>query len=166
MFIDKDGKRIRPDGVITHGGTTFNANVLLYPEVVEDLGITEIADPVPPPDYTPDTYDRTEIDDAPYVIYTPHTAEIVFARLAVNYETALDLHLDNVAREHRYNNRFTFALRAGYPGPFYAEGVAFAQWMDNVNAQAYALMEAVKAGQVPPPTIGEFLAGLPVFVKP
>lgn len=37
----------------------------------------EIADPVPPTDYSDETYYRTEQDDAPYVIYTPKAAEQV-----------------------------------------------------------------------------------------
>jgi len=82
------------------------------------------------------------------------------------YEAALDNHLDSVARQHRYNSRITFALRAGYPGPFHAEGVAFATWMDACNAQAYQMLEDVLAGRRPLPTVDDFLAALPEFVMP
>lgn len=80
------------------------------------------------------------------------------------YEKALDEKLDSVAREYRYNNRFTFALRAGYPGPYQAEGIAFAQWMDNCNTQAFQLLEDVKNQIIPMPTVEEFLDSLPEFV--
>lgn len=55
-------------------------------------------------------------------------------------------HLDATARERRYDNRITCALRAGYPGPFQAEGIAFAAWMDQCNALAYQLLAEVVAG--------------------
>lgn len=88
------------------------------------------------------------------------------AQLIALYEGDLDLHLDTVARAHRYNDRFTFALRAGYPGPYQAEGIAFAQWMDDCNAQAYALLAAVEAGTAPLPSRTDFIAGLPALVLP
>lgn len=82
------------------------------------------------------------------------------------YEAALDAHLNSVARQHRYDNRFTFALRAGYFGPYQAEAIAFAQWMDDCNVQAFARMSRVLAGLEPMPTIEALIAELPVFVKP
>lgn len=88
------------------------------------------------------------------------------AQLIALYEGDLDLHIDTVARAHRYSDRFTFALRAGYPGPYQAEGIAFAQWMDDCNAQAYALLTAVKVGTKPLPSRADFIAGLPVLVLP
>lgn len=59
----------------------------------------------------------------------------------------MDTHLDNVARERRYDNRITCALRAGFPGPFQLEGIAFASWMDECNAMAYQLLNDVMNGQ-------------------
>ena len=38
------------------------------------------------------------------------------------FDAALVAYLDATARERRYDNRVTCALRAGYPGPFQAEG--------------------------------------------
>lgn len=166
MHIDKNGKRINVAGAIQHDGVTYNGNVLMFPVVVQALGITEVDEPQPPNDYDPELYFRSEIDDEPYVIYTRKSDEQIMAVLVRRYEQALDNHLDSVAQQYRYNNRFTFALRAGYTGPFQAEGVAFAQWMDSVNAQAYDLLLAVQAGQAVPPTVEEFIAGLPEFVKP
>lgn len=90
------------------------------------------------------------------------TVEQTIAR----YEAALDAHLDATARMHRYDNRFTFALRAAYPGPWHADGVAFAEWMDGCNAQAYALLKSVLDGDVSMPSIEDFINGLPDFVKP
>ena len=45
------------------------------PSLREQLGIVEVADPVPPEDYSEDTYFRTEQDDAPYVVYVRKSDE-------------------------------------------------------------------------------------------
>lgn len=148
----------------TAQGVTY-AN-LTDPTVRAKVGVTEIPDPTPPADYSDEIYYRTEQDTAPYVIFTRKSDEEVMAVAIRKYESALDNHLDSVAREHRYNDRFTFALRAGYTGPFQAEGVAFAQWMDAINAQAYQLLTDVQAGTTPAPSVEDFIASLPVFVKP
>lgn len=68
MFI-KDGKRFNPYATQVVNGVTYRGNILKFPEVVASLGITEVPDPVPPADYSEDTYFRTETEDAPYVIY-------------------------------------------------------------------------------------------------
>lgn len=85
-------------------------------------------------------------------------------QIAAQYEAALDAHLDAVARQHRYDNRFTFALRAGFPGPYQADGAAFALWMDTCNYHAFRLLESVLAGESGiPSSAEEFIAMLPVF---
>lgn len=93
---------------------------------------------------------------------TAPTQEQVIAQ----YEAALDNHLDSVARQYRYKDRFSFALRAGFEGPYQAEGIAFAQWMDGCNVQALGLLNDVIAGTEELPEIEDFIAMLPVFVAP
>ena len=83
-----------------------------------------------------------------------------------DYDKALTDHLDAEARTHRYDNRINCALRAGYAGPYHAEGVAFAQWMDSCNAAGYAILEDFQAGRIPQPTVAEVIATLPVMVWP
>lgn len=85
-------------------------------------------------------------------------------QVIAQYESALNEHLDSVARQHRYDDRFTFALRSGYTGPYQADGKAFGTWMDTCNAQAYKLLEDVQAGRTTMPSIEDFIAGLPPFV--
>lgn len=85
------------------------------------------------------------------------------AELIALYEKALDRHLDHVAQASRYDNRFTFALRAGFPGPYHDEAARFASWMDECNQAAFALLESVTAGEAELPTLDAFLASLPVF---
>ena len=63
-----------------------------------------------------------------------------------DFDAALTRHLDATAQARRYDSRITCALRAGYPGPFQAEGQAFALWMDACNLAAYTLLAEVQAG--------------------
>lgn len=82
------------------------------------------------------------------------------------YDQALLDYFDSVAAQRRYDNRITCALRAGFPGPFQAEGIAFGVWMDTCNKIAYQLMNKVIAGEVQLPTIEEVIASLPVIEWP
>ena len=91
----------------------------------------------------------------------PTTDEII-----ADFTAKLEAHYDTKAKERRYDNRFTCALRAGYAGPFQAEGAAFAVWMDNCNAYAYGVMEAVLSGQRALPTWEELKGELPVLEWP
>ena len=88
------------------------------------------------------------------------------AEIIAQYESALDAHIDSVAHQYRYQDRFSFATRAGYVGPYQSEAIAFAQWMDSCNVQAFALLESVIAGEIEMPSIEEFIAALPEFVLP
>jgi len=82
-------------------------------------------------------------------------------------EDALTAYFDSVAQSKRYDNRVTCALRAGYVGPFQAEGLAFAQWMDACNALGYQLLAEVQATTRPmPDTLADALALLPAMVWP
>lgn len=87
-------------------------------------------------------------------------------RTLQSFVGALESLYDTKAKERHYDNRFTCALRAGYAGPFQAEGIAFAVWMDTCNATGYTVLAEVQAGQRPVPTLEEFLALLPVLTWP
>lgn len=82
------------------------------------------------------------------------------------YTEALTALLDSEAQSKRYDNRITCSLRAGYAGPFQAEGTAFAIWMDTCNALGYTIMQEVIDQIRPMPTIEEFLAEMPEMVWP
>ena len=80
---------------------------------------------------------------------------------------ALSAHLDSVAKTRLYDNRVTCALRAGYPGPFQAEGIAFATWMDTCNALSYQFLQEVKDGLRPlPDNPQQLIDALPEMVWP
>jgi hypothetical protein len=87
--------------------------------------------------------------------------------LVQQYEGALTRHLDATAQAKRYDNRITCAVRAGYPGPFQAEGQAFAAWMDNCNALAYQWWAEIAAGTKPMfASTDAFIDDLPAMVWP
>ena len=96
----------------------------------------------------------------------PEPAAPTQEEIIAQYERALDHHLDAVASQYRYDSRFTFALRAGYSGPYQAEAVAFAQWMDDCNVRAFARMSRVLEGAESMPTIESLIADLPLFILP
>lgn len=74
---------------------------------------------------------------------------------------------DRTAQARRYDNRITCALRAGYVGPFQAEGQAFATWMDTCNAIGYQMLAQVQTGTMQmPATVEEALALLPPMEWP
>lgn len=79
---------------------------------------------------------------------------------------AVERHLNKAARARRYDDIRSAALRAGYPGPFHEEGVAFATWMDAVYATCYQLLAQVQAGEIPEPNEAELLAMLPALELP
>lgn len=98
--------------------------------------------------------------------YVPPAPPSIEEQIAV-FDASLSAHLDATARERRYDNRLTCALRAGYPGPFQVEGIAFAGWMDQCNALAYSLLAEVVAGTRPLPESPQALIDLmPVMIWP
>lgn len=164
IWIDRSGKRFNPFASHTVNGTNYTGNILNYPEAMAHLGIREIEEPAPPADYADHLYYRTSQDDAPYVIYTRKPQEQIEAYLIAQFEAALDNHLDSVARERKYDDRKSAALRSGMIGsPFHAEGLRFGVWMDSCNLFAYQYLEEVKAGTREMPTVEQFIAALPQF---
>ena len=82
------------------------------------------------------------------------------------YMAAMEALYDKVAQTKQYDNRLTCALRAGYPGPFQAEGLAFGSWMDTCNEFGYYMLARVTSGDLPQPTVDEFMAQLPEMEWP
>ena len=76
MFI-KDNKRFNPFADITFKGVTYSGNLLSFPSAMLEMGVTEVPDPPVPEGYSPDTYFRLVVDEAPYVVYEPKSPEQV-----------------------------------------------------------------------------------------
>ena len=81
-----------------------------------DFGFTKIELPVDHKVGVGDTWDGTQFVKPPAPLPTLE-----------DYDAALTAHLDAVAQTKRYADRISCSVRAGYPGPFQAEGVVFAQ---------------------------------------
>jgi len=110
-------------------------------------------------EYNAQTGKTTEHADLPVVPPSP-------AGLQTQYTAALDAHIDATAKERGYDTRVTCALRAAYPGPYQAEGLAFAQWMDACYQQGTQALAEVMAGKRKVPTIDAFLKSLPSMEWP
>lgn len=91
---------------------------------------------------------------------------MISQRILDKYQAAHDAHLNAAAKARRYDSIHTAALRAGYPGPFHDEGVAFARWMDQCNAAGYQIMAEIEAGTMAPLSVDDYLALLPELVLP
>jgi len=84
-----------------------------------------------------------------------------------DFTNALTAHLDATAQQRKYDNRITCMVRAGFPGSFQAEGIAFATWADTCNALAYTLLAEVQAGTRPmPETTQALIDVMPAMVWP
>ena len=84
-------------------------------------------------------------------------------QLIKRYDAALVAHIDSIAQQSGYDNRISFAVRAGFDGPYRDEATAFAQWMDACNSVAYEMLADVANGERDIPTIDEMIAALPTF---
>lgn len=78
IYIDKE-TRLRVNVRAPYKGFS----VLDTPEIRERAGIVEVPAPAKPEDYSEDAYIVQDIDEAPYVVYSPRDpAEVAKARLA------------------------------------------------------------------------------------
>lgn len=87
-------------------------------------------------------------------------------RILEKYQKAHDAHLDSAAKLRSYDSIHTAALRSAYAGPFHAEGVAYATWMDACNAFGYQVMDEIATGVRAPISVEEYIALLPELVLP
>lgn len=88
------------------------------------------------------------------------------AALLATYVNALTNHLDVVAQSHNYDNRITCSVRAAYPGPYQAEGIAFGSWMDQCNQIGYQMLADYQTGLISQPTVEELITSLPEMIWP
>ena len=99
-------------------------------------------------------------------IEEPAVPEKTEEQLILEIQSAVASHLDIPAKEKLYDSVHTAALRAGFVGPFQAEGIAFATWMDACWIKCYELLAEVKAGTRPVMTPKEVISELPTLVLP
>lgn len=83
-----------------------------------------------------------------------------------SYDAALVSAYQAEAQSMGYESWQTCALRAYRPGPFEAEGTAFYDWMEACNVKGYQILADVTGGKRDQPSIKQFLAEIPAFVRP
>ena len=79
------------------------------------------------------------------------------------FNNAIQTHLDNKAKEFRYDNMMSARSYAGYTNPFQDEAQKLAIWASNCWVKAGEIEADVKAGNRAMPTIDEVLAELPAY---
>jgi hypothetical protein len=90
-------------------------------------------------------------------------------QLLLEYEVAIDAHLDAKAKEYKYNNVYTMISYCNDPNPKFAnEAESMFVWRSNVWTTANALvedyLESVGLGNNPTiPTVESVIASLPEF---
>lgn len=93
-------------------------------------------------------------------------AQAEAAEIYKRLESAVDGHVDSVARAKGYDNRLTATMRAGYENPWQAEGIAFGQWMDSCYQYCQQVQADILAELRPIPTSQELISELPEMVWP
>lgn len=78
---------------------------------------------------------------------------------------AVDARIEATAAAKGYEVARALA-RAGYPGPYQVECIAFAQWVDDQYQRCFEIRDKVLAGERPVPTEAELLAELGEMVWP
>lgn len=109
-------------------------------------------------------------------MWTPDPSKIVTAAQKADeareaalssYKSAFDAHLDQVAQERQYDSRVTIVGYIASTNPQWAaEANAFAAWRDGALGYMFEQLAAVEAGEIAPPSIDEFIAGMPAIEWP
>lgn len=76
-------------------------------------------------------------------------------------ETTVQQILDDEAKANGYDNVISACTYATSTGTFGAEGQSFVDWRDAVWTYLYKLLDDIKAGTVPEPTLEEIITNLP-----
>ena len=79
------------------------------------------------------------------------------------FNNAIQTHLDNKAKEFRYDNMMSARSYAGYENPFQAEAQNLAVWASNCWVKAGDIEDDVQLGNRDMPTVDEVLNELPLF---
>lgn len=83
--------------------------------------------------------------------------------ILISYEQAIQQHLDDKAKELRYDNINSIAKYLGYENPFKLECEKLGLWCANCWVVAAQIEADVLAGTRTAPTIEEVIAELPVY---
>nr|WP_250811697.1 hypothetical protein [Neorhizobium tomejilense] len=109
-------------------------------------------------------------------MWTPDPAKIITAAqkaaeqragMLAAYKSAFDSHLDQVAQAKQYDSRLTIVAYLSSTNPQWAgEAETFIAWRDAALTHMFQQLAAVEAGEIAPPTIGDFIGGIPPILWP
>ena len=86
------------------------------------------------------------------------------APTAGDYRLAVTLRLDEIARQRGYDNAVTCASYANSTNQLWAdESAVFIAHRVEIWTKAYSELAKVESGEIPRPTVEEFMAKLPLF---
>lgn len=95
------------------------------------------------------------------------TAEEYLALMKADFTAAIDTHMDTFAQTRGYDSMASAASYAGdEDAVFNLEGTYAKRMRSMIYRQAYAILDAVLAGERPMPTIEEVIAELPALEWP
>lgn len=83
--------------------------------------------------------------------------------LKMQAEQRIQMHLDNVAHQHGYDNILSACSYAAYDNPYQQEGQRFVKWRGLVWQTAYQIMLDAQQGNRPMPSIDDIINELPKF---
>lgn len=104
-------------------------------------------------------------DGAWYVAgFVPAPPEPTPEEIIKRYEDAVQAHLDATAQSRDYDNTYTcLSYLSSTDETWRRESNAFNVWRDSVWRKCHEILNAVMAGEIPPPTVEELLAQLPAI---
>ena len=109
--------------------------------------------------FAPSTYLELGWED-----YVPPIPVLTPQQIQQNLVNAVQQHLDNKAKEYRYDDIKSAVGYVGDPDPvFNAEGTAFRNWRSAVWRHCYTVLDEVVAETRAVPTSMQLISELPVF---
>ena len=88
-------------------------------------------------------------------------------RLTNDCKAALELHINEVAAERTYSSGVSCVSYKDSTNPQWAaEAAAFIAWRDACYAYAYDYLARAQGGEIPNPSVDDFMATVPAMVWP
>ncbi len=140
--------------------------------------VIRAGEPVPPGDWRPVAVEGLDFDRTAYrevgretVIQSDRVVRRVvlepIATVQDDYSAAIQAHIEATAQQRNYGSSALLASYVTSTVPAWAaEAQAFVAWRDAVWLAAYGLLGAVKAGEIPAPSMAGLVGLLPPITWP
>jgi len=111
--------------------------------------------------------DLTPSEEAEYNERQTLWAEGTAQRLTEGFTIALEKAINDKAAEKSYSSGVSCATyKDSTNAQWAAEGTAFVAWRDNCYEYSYDYLSRAQSGEIPSPTLEDFLNGLPTMIWP